>query len=213
MTDVVIPIKGLAEAKERLRHVLSPDERAGLVLAMLRDVLTTLRRSDRGDIWLVASDDAVFDLGAGFGARLLRETSPSGYNDAVSLGLGAVPEATSVLILPGDVPLVQPEDIAVLIETPKATGELRIAPDHLGRGTNGLFLSSPNLIQPSFGPNSLHDHEVAGKRAGLPTRQLALPGLAQDIDTPEDLTHLARAPIGGAATDFLQSIRPFEGAA
>ena len=93
MTDVVIPIKGLDKAKGRLGPVLSPEGRAGLVLAMLRDVLTTLRRVDLGDIWLVASDDAVFDLGSEFGVRNLRERAASGYNNAVSLGLGAVPIA------------------------------------------------------------------------------------------------------------------------
>lgn len=210
MTDVVIPIKTLAEAKQRLRSVLWPDERAGLVLAMLRDLLTTLRRSGVGEIWLVASDDAVFDLGAEFGARPLREITPSGYNSAVSLGLDAVPKDTPVLVLPGDIPLVQPEDIAALTG---ATSDVRIAADHLGRGTNGLFLSSPDLIRPCFGPDSLRDHMAAGKRAGSVTCQLVLPGLARDIDTPEDLAHLARAPFQLASNSFLNSIRPVEGAA
>ena len=210
MTDVVIPIKSLAEAKARLRPVLSPDERAGLVLAMLRDVLTTLRRSELGEIWLVASDDAVFDLGTEFGARPLRETAVCGYNDAVSLGLGAVPKATSVLVLPGDVPLVQPEEIAALTG---AIGDVRIAADHLGRGTNGLFFSSPDAIKPRFGPNSLRDHQAAGEQAGLLTCQLVLPGLAQDIDTPEDLAHLARTPFASDASSFLHCIRSVEGAA
>lgn len=210
MTDVVIPIKRLAKAKERLRSVLSPDERAGLVLAMLRDVLTTLRRSDIRDIWLVAPDDAVFELGAEFRAQRIREVTPGGYNGAVSLGLGAVPKDASILVLPGDVPFVQPEDIAAMTE---ATCDVQIAADHVGRGTNGLFLSAPDLIQPCFGPSSLQDHTAAGERADLATLQLALPGLARDIDTPEDLAHLARAPFEGAATSFLHSIRPVEGAA
>ncbi len=210
MTDVVIPIKRLADAKGRLRSVLSPGERAGLVLAMLRDVLTTLRRSDVNDIWLVATDNTVFDLGAEFEAQPLCEKTPDGYNSAVSLGLSAVPKDTSVLVLPGDVPLVQPEEIDALTDV---TGEMRIAADHLGRGTNGLFLSAPDLIRPRFGLTSLQDHKVAGERAGLTIRQLKLPGLARHIDTPEDLARLARATSSGAATSYLHSIRPVEGAA
>ena len=209
MKDVVIPTKQLVQAKGRLAQVLTPDERAGLVLAMLRDVLTTLRRSDVADIWLVASDDVVFEVGASFGARSLRETPPTGYNAAVSLGLSEIPDTTPVLVLPGDVPLVQPDDIAAIMQ---AAGDIRIAEDHTGLGTNGLFLSSPNLIKPMFGPNSLRDHKTAGQHAGLQTRQLMLPNLAQDIDTPADLAILRRAPFQGATTEFLQSIQ-MEGAA
>ena len=210
MTDVVIPIKSLAEAKGRLRPVLSADERPRLVLAMLRDVLTTLRQSKVGNIWLVASDDAVFDLGSEFRARSLRETTPLGYNAAVSLGLGAIPRDTSVLVLPGDVPLVQPADITALTG---ATGDVRIAADHLGLGTNGLFLSSPELINPRFGPTSLKDHAADAQSKGLAACRLVLPGLVHDIDTPDDLARLARATFKGAATRFLRSIRPVEGAA
>ena len=59
MNDVVIPIKKLSQAKGRLRLDLSPTERAELVLAMLHDLLSTLQTCDLGDVWLVASDDAV----------------------------------------------------------------------------------------------------------------------------------------------------------
>ena len=44
MTDVVIPVKDLSRAKGRLQNILTPAERAGLVLAMLRDLLTTLNQ-------------------------------------------------------------------------------------------------------------------------------------------------------------------------
>ena len=205
MTDVVIPVKDLRQAKGRLRDVLTPGERSGLVLAMLHDVLTTLQRCELGDIWLVASDDAVFDLGAGFGTRMLRETSPLGYNAAVAFGLDAVPEESPVIILPGDVPHVRPQDIDRLTADPIATGEVRIVADHLGTGTNALFLSRPDLIAPNFGANSLQDHMTAGIHTGLQARKLSSPGLVRDIDVPEDLIDLANAPSGGAAAEFLRS--------
>ena len=42
-TYALVPVKGLSRAKTRLAGALTGDERAGLVLAMLRDVLTALR--------------------------------------------------------------------------------------------------------------------------------------------------------------------------
>ena len=43
MTDVVITVKNLTNAKGRLRAVLSPSARAKLVLAMLHDLFNTLQ--------------------------------------------------------------------------------------------------------------------------------------------------------------------------
>jgi len=46
MTDVaIVPVKSLSEAKRRLASHLDPEERRALVLAMLDDVLTALRKS------------------------------------------------------------------------------------------------------------------------------------------------------------------------
>jgi len=71
MTDVVIPIKNLSQAKSRLGGILSQPERAELVLAMLTDLLNTVTKLDQGRIWVVAIDDEVFDIARQFDARLV----------------------------------------------------------------------------------------------------------------------------------------------
>ena len=127
MTDVVIPVKNLSQAKGRLKSVLTPAERAGLVLAMLRDLLTTLNKCALGDIWLVANDEAVFDLGAEFGVRDIHEHVSKGYNQGVYAGLQSVNAQNSVIILPADLPLAQPHDIAQLVQAGLAsTQRLRL---------------------------------------------------------------------------------------
>ena len=206
MTDVVIPVKDLSRAKGRLQNILTPTERAGLVLAMLRDLLTTLNQCALGDIWLVACDEAVFDLGAEFGVHDIREHVSKGYNHGVSAGLRSVNAKNSVIILPADLPLAQPHDIAQLIKAGAGINPtVAIVPDRHNRGTNGLFLSAPNLITPDFGVSSLFNHKVAAAQLRISARVVPIEAMAMDIDSPEDLFAVAQSMTSNATTNFLAS--------
>lgn len=207
MTDVVIPVKDLSRAKSRLQGLLGPDERAGLALAMLRDVLTTLRACDPGDIWIVAHDDCVFDLGREFGAQGIRERVSQGYNHAVAVGLQAVRAQHPVLVLPADLPFLQARDVARLARPRALTAPfVGIVPDRHNRGTNGLLLSRPDLIAPAFGHNSFFEHKAAAARAGVTATVFALNSMAVDIDCAEDLFTLARSGKPGAAVRFVKTL-------
>jgi 2-phospho-L-lactate guanylyltransferase len=205
MNDVVIPIKKLSQAKGRLRLDLSPTERAELVLAMLHDLLSTLQTCDLGDVWLVASDDAVLEQGARFGARLIREDVANGYNQAVQTGLNAVEPLRSVVVLPADLPLVTKDDLTRL-SMPCKTPTIRVVPDRQKRGTNALFLSSPDLIAPLFGANSFFNHQVAATRVGIVSKTLPLASLALDVDIGADLIDLVNSGHSGASVHYLDSI-------
>lgn len=54
---VIVPVKGLGEAKSRLAAVLAPEQRAALVLAMLEDVLAAVRAVHDGLLLLVTPDE------------------------------------------------------------------------------------------------------------------------------------------------------------
>lgn len=207
MTNVVIPVKELTKAKGRLRSVLRPDERAGLVLTMLHDLLTSLCHCDLGNIWLVASDDVVLDLGAQFGATSIRETASQGYNSAVSTGLMAVADRRPVIVLPADLPLIEPSDIERLIDQSNiGFPSVGIVPDRHNQGTNGLFLSTPDLIVPSFGDGSFSAHKRAANQADATATIVPLANMALDIDCADDLSALAQSGHTGATVDFLKSI-------
>ncbi|WP_323036360.1 2-phospho-L-lactate guanylyltransferase [Pararhodobacter sp.] len=207
MTNVLIPVKDLSRAKGRLQGLLSPDERAGLALAMLRDVLTTLRSGDLGEIWIVAHDNSVFDLGREFGAQAIRESVSQGYNNGVAAGLQAVDARRPVMVLPADLPFLHAQDVARL-SAPRAVDApfIGIVPDRHNRGTNGLLLSRPDLIAPAFGHNSFFKHKAAAARAGVTAKVFPLNSMAVDIDCAEDLFTLARSDQPGAAVRFLQAL-------
>jgi 2-phospho-L-lactate guanylyltransferase len=65
-----------------------------------------------------------------------------------------------------------------------------IVPDRHGTGTNALLIAPPGSFAPSFGPGSLERHVQTARDAGLVQRVEAVPSLALDVDTPEDLAAL-----------------------
>lgn len=212
MTEIIVPIKNLAHAKQRLAGILSPDERAGLVLAMLEDLLTVIARLDSGRVWVVSNDNDVFDVARKYDSRFVRERYPAGYNPAVALGLASVPPGCNVAVLPGDVPLATETEITALI-APAASGrkDLRLVADRNRQGTNGLFLSSADLLRPAFGLDSFAGYRRTAGLSGLKPEIINAPGLAHDVDLPADLNDLAAAKRHNATLGFLRGIRHADG--
>ncbi|MCP4319625.1 MAG: 2-phospho-L-lactate guanylyltransferase [Hyphomicrobiales bacterium] len=208
MTEIIIPIKSLTLAKQRLAPVLTPSERVGLVLAMLEDLLATVVRIDHGKLWVVASDDTVFDIARKYNARPVCEQQAKGYNEAVMLGLAEVSANSNVTVLPGDIPLATGPEIAALTAPAAADKRhIRLAAARDLQGTNGLFLSQRDVIRPAFGPDSFSGYKYASHACGLRPQILEAPGLALDIDTSSDLHDLAMQTTCGATHEFLGQLR------
>jgi 2-phospho-L-lactate guanylyltransferase len=70
------------------------------------------------------------------------------------------------------------------------TREAVIVPDRHGSGTNGLLLTPPDALSPSFGPDSRARHERLAREAGAAWRIERPASLLLDIDTGEDLAVL-----------------------
>ncbi len=207
MTDIIIPIKDLPCAKQRLTSVLAPSERAELVLAMLEDLLSITTELDQGNIWLVSSDERVFDIARKYAARPILEDKARGYNEAVSLGLSAVPTDSDVAVLPGDIPMATSAEIAALIAPSyRNNPTIRFAAAHDQLGTNGLFLSKNDLIHPAFGPNSFVGHLQSAREAEIEPTILDAPGMARDIDTPTDLHNFVQHSNQSRAHSYLQML-------
>ena len=206
MTEIIVPIKDLSQAKQRLSGVLSPLSRAGLVMAMLQDLLSAASAVDGCRIWLIASDDVILDIGRSFGAHVIREPISRGYNEAVAHALATMSAEAPVAVLPGDLPLATSSEIAALTAPLDKTPTIRIASARDGCGTNGLFLSQPRLLSPAFGTGSFSRHTRASRAIGVQPEHVRAPGLAFDIDTPADLVDFVEASTGGATGRFLSGL-------
>jgi 2-phospho-L-lactate guanylyltransferase len=114
-----------------------------------------------------------------------------------------------MLTLPGDVPLVTEEEIAVVLDAHGgahgAAPALSIVPARDGRGSNCMALTPAGVIPFHFGDDSFLLHLEEARRCGIEVRILELPGLGLDIDTPADLRELLRRPGAGAVHAYLET--------
>jgi 2-phospho-L-lactate guanylyltransferase len=108
----------------------------------------------------------------------------------VSLGLAwAIREGFErALCVPGDCPTLNPDELTELLGG--APDRVVIVPDRHGSGTNGLLLTPPDAISPSFGPDSRARHELLAEQAATSWRIERPASLLLDIDTGEDLAVL-----------------------
>lgn len=198
----IVPIKPIRNAKSRLASVLREEERVTLSREMLRHVLQTLGEVDRiGRVLLVSRDTEALALGRRHGARTLSERPPIDLNQALDQATRAAigSGASAVLVVPADLPLVSPDDIEALIALSEPPPSLVLAPDRARLGTNAFLATPPGLIEYQFGPDSLSRHRAAALAASIRVAECDRPGLALDLDLPEDLDRYREASGGRAA--------------
>jgi 2-phospho-L-lactate/phosphoenolpyruvate guanylyltransferase len=192
-TIAILPVKSFGAAKQRLADMLGGGARKALAQAMFSDVLATLRRvPELDEIVVVTADRAAEAAAGGERVTVLRDSAQAGQSAAALIGIRHALAAgfERVLLVPGDTPLLQPREVAALIDGRQG---LVIVADRHGTGTNALVLSPPDAIEPSFGPDSFARHVAAAEASGLRYRAEEVPGLALDVDTPGDLAELAAA--------------------
>jgi 2-phospho-L-lactate guanylyltransferase len=209
-TLAILPVKRFAAAKQRLADALGGRARVALAEAMFMDVLVSIRDVAGLDGIAVVTSERVAQEAAALtrsGMLVLREEEQQGHSEAAMLGIRRALAGgyDRVLLIPGDTPLVRPAELAALVAG--ASG-IVVVPDRHGTGTNALVIAPPDGIEPSFGPGSLERHVAAAQDAGIPCRVEEVPGLALDVDTPEDLAAL-RAELelsGGAAPSTREAL-------
>ncbi len=205
---VVVPVKSHARAKHRLEAVLNDDERARLASAMAHDVLRAVGRLHEYGRFAVSEDPAILELARQCGVEGLRDGLMQGQSAAVRQGFAAVWERgySAALTIPGDVPAVTAEELRAVCEF-RPELEVLIVPDRDRRGTNGLRLTPPHAIPLRFGEDSMSLHRSEAQRAGRSVAVLEVPGLACDLDRPEDLSAFLGLAPASATHHLLQELR------
>ena len=186
----VIPVKPFREAKSRLAAALSPDERANLSREFLIHTLDVLKQVPAVKRALVVSrDTAALQLARKQGAYTVTESGSPELNLALARAADMCISfgATAVLILPSDLPLLTPGDVAALIAAAGNETGVVIAPDRREQGTNALLARPPRAIPYAFGPGSLAMHVRLARERQMPVHLYRAEGLGLDVDRPEDL--------------------------
>ena len=191
MAAIVVPFRG-AGGKERLEP-LPAEAREKLALAMLGDVLAACVVV--GPTVVVTADEAGAGLSKELGARTIGDPG-GGQGAAVAAALTEF-NGDTALVVNADVPCVVPHDLRVLAAAAPPGGFAFVqAADGT---TNALSLPDPTIFRPLYGPGS-----AARFRTHAPFATLAIPALAEDVDTQADLERLA--PFSGPRTRALVAV-------
>ena len=204
----VVPVKDLGGTKSRLEPILNASGRAGLTIYMMNNVLAALKGAGVERACVVSPDRTVLSLAEEAGAEPLVQED-SGLNPALEHARNWAVErgATSLLVLPADLPLLRAPDVGAVLEAAEESeGPIAVVcPDATGEGTNALLLRPPDALPFLFGPGSFAGHLSAARERELQTRTCHRVQLAFDLDTAEDLSRLGGAPPGTRAGDDVES--------
>jgi len=203
MRALLLPIKDLGNAKQRLAEILSPEQRFGLAQAMLGDTLRAVGGSRSADrVFVITSYEPAAEAAERCGWHLLRETEQTSESASVDAASSLCEERgiTSLLRLPLDLPLLRSADIDALLQTPCATPGIVIVPSRDGTGTNALLRTPPTLFPSRFGSHSFPKHLAEAERTGAHITVHRNPRLEMDLDDESDLRVVLQQDLTGTET-------------
>ncbi len=163
---------------------------------MLFDVLTVLHGwPTRPDVSVVSSDPYAVELAREYGFEVMPDPENSGETGAIEMATRLCEErgCDFTLVIPADIPLIQSWELEEILKHAPATGSV-LVPAYDERGTNAAFRRPANLFPLRFGNDSFKPHHAAAQATNKPCIVLNLPGIAVDVDNPEDLERLISLP-------------------
>ena len=174
----IIPLNLGRDCKTRLAGRLSRPARDALVDTMARHVVEQVRAAHGITELIILSPERPMIEGVRW-----RRDEGCGLNAE----LAATQKTERVLFIHADLPLLDARDIQALLDDADSAGAA-IAPDRACTGTNALALRQiEHGFVPQFGKGSFTRHCALLPGAAVVRR----PGLALDIDTPDDFDFAA----------------------
>jgi 2-phospho-L-lactate/phosphoenolpyruvate guanylyltransferase len=178
-SHVLVPLKRI-DPKSRLADALPLEERVRLMRRLLAGVVSAAREAGVERVTVVT--------GLPLKGYEVWDDRGLAWNDALFAAMAEVVTAPLVAVISADLPLIRADEVEELLA---ATPERGIAIARaLDGGTNAVAMRPPGLVRTRFGePGSAAVHTALG----VPYAVVDLPGLAFDVDTPEDLTRMQTA--------------------
>jgi 2-phospho-L-lactate guanylyltransferase len=173
---VLVPLKRI-DPKSRLASELPLEERVRLIRGLLAGVVGAVRDAGVERVTVVT--------GLSLKGYEVWDDRGLPWNDALTAAIAEIVAAPLVAIVSADLPTLRAEEVEELI---RATPERGIAIARaLDGGTNAVSMRPPGIVRTHFGePGSAAVHAGLGVDHVI----LDLPGLAFDVDTPEDLARM-----------------------
>ncbi len=190
---LLIPVKELSNAKQRLAGLLTQAECSRLARIMLVGVLRECVALPAGFRRVMAtSDRSAMELAQAHGFEVLEELSQESESTSVDRASTRLEAegVRGVLRVPLDLPLIAGAELMRLAELAEGGMGCILVPSLDGTGTNGLYRAPPTAFPSRFGPGSLALHEALAREHTASHEVVPLASLALDIDEPGDVAEL-----------------------
>ena len=180
-------MKPLSEGKSRLSQDLTADQRADLVLGLLRRVIVAIRGAGMDTIWVVGGDERVNELTHLLGVDRLEELGTD-LNDTLKKAFAlAFEHGKSALFVAGDLPFLKPADIHSMMQASRRQGNVTLAPARRDGGTNSILVPLGVPLEPELGPASFMKHLTQAAQLETSVAINSSQGLGFDLDVVDDL--------------------------
>jgi 2-phospho-L-lactate/phosphoenolpyruvate guanylyltransferase len=190
MKALLIPVKSLADAKQRLAPHFTAAERVALADALWRDFFDVVARLPAGvRVFVISAEPCVLERARTSGWEAIEEARQSSESDSVDFASRWCEQrgVTALLRLPVDLPALEPADIVSLLDgAPPAPGVL-LAPSRDATGTNALLRTPPTLFPSHFGRGSFAKHLEEARRCHARVEIVRNPAVELDVDDLDDL--------------------------
>lgn len=203
----IVPIKPLRRGKSRLATVLSEKDREQLNQTLLVKTIGCLKAVKEIDqILIVSYDPGALTISRDYGVRTIQESPNTNINKALRKGTLAAKafNVSSLLIIPADLPFIEPESVRELLSKAKKPPEIVITPDRRMNGTNALFLNPAGILDYDFGVWSFRKHVEQAEQKKIRIEIYNNDRLSFDLDIPEDLEFLRQSDYASDEFDFIK---------
>lgn len=174
---------------------MTAEEREFLNQKLLIRTIRCLENISQIDqIAVISHDPSALHISREMGVRTIQETRNTEINNALRKATQAImaSNASKLLIVPADLPLILPEDIAGLLCKSNYEEEIIISPDNKLCGTNALFVNPIGILDYDFGLWSFRKHIEQAQRKKIHVEIYNNERIAFDLDLPEDLEFLRK---------------------
>ena len=204
---LLIPVKSLTTAKQRLAAALDQGRRSHLAEAMLRDVMTAAAGVlERIDVALVTGDARARALAAEFGFVVIDDPRSESETAAIEMATAWCEQRgyDTTIVVPGDIPLITSGELQRVLDAAPAEGAVFV-PAYDRRGSNCILRRPAAIIPLRFGNDSFLPHCEAMRKTGRELVVLEMPGIGLDVDNPHDLDLLLQREGSTNAQRLLRS--------
>jgi len=142
---------------------------------------------------LVTNDPFATELAESHGLGIIPDTANTSETSAIEVATLVCMErgVGRTLVIPGDIPLIEAEDLAAIFEHAPVSGSV-LVPAADKRGTNAVLRAPAALFPLRFGNDSFQPHLQSAIATNTSCVVLSLPRVGIDIDNAEDLRNLAK---------------------